>query len=146
MNDNTEKTLDYWINLAKKIATEAHTGQFRNDKTTPYIKHPEAVANAVDSRLKPIAWLHDVVEDTHVSIQDLRDAGFPNYIVDAVDAITHRKNDTNVVYWQQVLRNADAVEVKIADIKTNLGDAPNDYQKMKYARALKIFADAGYTV
>ena len=146
MNPNEEKTLDYWIGLAKKIATEAHFGAYRNDKKTPYIKHPEAVAKAVEDRLKPIAWLHDVVEDTSVTIEDLRNAGFPAYIVDAVDAITHRKNDPNVVYWQQVMKNKDAVAVKIVDIKTNLGDAPSDYQKIKYARALKVFADAGYQV
>ena len=146
MNDKSEKTLDYWINLAKQIAVQAHTGQFRNDKKTPYIKHPEAVAQMVEERLKPIAWLHDVVEDTGVSLQDLVDAGFPSYVTDAVDSITHRKSDTNVTYWKNMLNNPDAVIVKIADIKTNLNDTPNDYQKMKYARALKVFADAGYDV
>lgn len=146
MSDPTEKTLDYWINLAKQIAVTAHTGQFRNDKTTPYILHPEAVASKVQPRLKPIAWLHDVVEDTTVTIKDLRDAGFPSYIVDGVDAITHYPNDTNMVYWNKMLGNSDAVEVKIVDIKVNLSDAPNDYQKIKYERALKIFAAAGYSV
>lgn len=146
MNDQSEKTLDYWINLATQIADKAHTGQFRNDRTTPYIKHPEAVASAVESRLKPIAWLHDVMEDTSVTIQDLTYAGFPSYIVDAVEDITHRKSDTNMAYWKQMLRNPDAVNVKIADIKANLGDSPTDYQKIKYERALKVFAAAGYSV
>jgi len=141
-----EKTLDYWIDLAKRMAVAAHTGQFRNDKKTPYIKHPEAVAKLVESRLKPIAWLHDVVEDTDLTIQDLQDAGFPNYIVNAVDDLTHRKSDTNVFYWNNMLKNADAVTVKIADIMTNLNDAPTEYQKIKYQRALKVFADAGYKV
>lgn len=146
MNDNSEKTLDYWVNLAKQIAVKAHTGQFRNDKTTPYIKHPEKVADSVEPRLKPIAWLHDVVEDTNVTLQDLTDAGFPSYVVDAVDAITHRKSDTNMVYWKKMLQNSEAVNVKIADIRANLGDSPSDYQKIKYERALKIFAAAGYSV
>jgi (p)ppGpp synthase/HD superfamily hydrolase len=146
MNDKSEKTLDYWINLATQVAAKAHTGQFRNDRKTPYIKHPEAVARAVESRLKPIAWLHDVVEDTNVTIKDLNDAGFPSYIVDAVNAITHRKSDTNMAYWKQMLGNPDAVNVKIADIKANLNDAPSDYQKIKYERALKVFAAAGYSV
>lgn len=142
----TSKTLDYWINFARQIAITAHEGQFRNDKKTPYIKHPEAVANAVENRLKPIAWLHDVVEDTAITLEDLRNHGFPQYIVDAVELLTHRENDTNMAYWKGITQNADAVTVKIADIKCNLGDSPTDNQRQKYERALQVFANAGYIV
>lgn len=143
---DTDNNIQYWINLATKIAVEAHGGQFRNDKKTPYITHPLAVAKLVPDRLKPIAILHDVVEDTTVTLRDLINAGFPKYITDAVGLITHERNITNMAYWQRMLDNADVVTVKIADIKTNLGDAPTDYQRQKYARALKVFADAGYSV
>lgn len=142
----TEKTLDYWINLARSIAIRAHTGQFRNDKVTPYIKHPEAVANAVEKRLQPIAWLHDVVEDTTVTLQELIDAGFPQYIIDAVAALTHIESDTNRTYWAKIADNVDAVIVKIADIRHNLSDQPSQYAREKYGRALKFFADRGFSV
>jgi (p)ppGpp synthase/HD superfamily hydrolase len=142
------KTLDYWIEAAKKIAIFAHTGQLRNDKVTPYIKHPEEVANAVEKRLQPIAWLHDVVEDSggKVTLDTLREAGFPQYIIDAVEVLTHADNEPNVVYWNKILKNPDAVIVKIADINANLKGNPTQYAKDKYARALKLFAAAGYSV
>lgn len=146
MSENTEQTLAYWTNLAKKIASEAHRGIFRRDKKTPYIKHCEAVADKVTDRLKPIAWLHDVVEDTGVTLEDLRNYGFPSYIVDGVEAITHLRSETNMAYWQRVLANEDAVRVKLVDITCNLNDTPSPNQVTKYQLALKVFADAGYTL
>jgi (p)ppGpp synthase/HD superfamily hydrolase len=147
MNDNS-KTLIYWINLAKQIAIKAHSGQFRNDKITPYIKHPIEVAEAVEDRLKPIALMHDSIEDSRgvVTLDTLREAGFPQYIIDAVEVLTHMDNEPNVVYWNKILKNPDAVIVKIADINANLGGNPTQYAKDKYARALKLFAAAGYSV
>lgn len=143
--NHAEKTLDYWINLARQIAITAHAGQFRRDRTTPYIKHPEAVANLVEPRLKPIAWLHDVVEDTSVTLDDLKNYGFPQYIIDGVDLITHRKNVTNMDYWRAITQNVDVVTVKRADIRVNLADKPTEQQREKYQRALKVFADAGFS-
>lgn len=141
-----EKTQDYWINLARQVAITAHQGTFRNDKITPYIKHPEAVAATVEKRLQPIAWLHDVVEDTTVTLDDLKNHGFPDYVINAVDVLTHKNNEPNLIYWERIAQNPDAVIVKIADIKNNLSDAPSDRQKEKYARALKLFSDAGFAV
>ena len=147
MTENT-KTIDYWINLARQIAIEAHTGQFRNDKTTPYIKHPEEVAKGVEKRLQPIAWLHDTIEDSKGKVTEatLVEAGFPQYIIDAVVALTHIGSDTNMVYWQKIAKNADAVIVKLEDIRCNLSDKPSDYSREKYARAQKFFASQGFSV
>lgn len=145
MNDET-KPLKYWIDLAKWIAHEAHAGQFRRDNTTPYIKHPAAVVKQLEPRLKPIGWLHDVVEDTNVTIEELIDVGFPSYIINGVEDMTHKEGDTNMRYWKNMLTNPDAVTVKIADIKTNLADAPSERQKIKYEKALELFSKAGYSV
>lgn len=125
---------------------EAHKGQFRRDGVTPYETHPEAVAQSVPDRLKPIAYLHDVVEDTEVTIEDLEKEGFPAYVLTAVSLLTHRHGQSNHVYWHNLLTNPDAVQVKIADIKHNLSGSPSDHAKRKYARALEIFAKAGYSV
>lgn len=146
MEEKNSKTLVYWINLARQIAIKAHEGQFRNDKKTPYIKHPLEVSTQVEDRLKPIALLHDVVEDTNVTLEDLKNAQFPQYIIDAVDVLTHAKNEPNIQYWNRILTNKDAVIVKIADIRCNLKDAPSEHAREKYARALKLFADAGYSI
>lgn len=144
MNEDT-KTLTYWINLMRQIAITAHEGQFRRDKQTPYIKHVEAVANSVEDRLKPIAWGHDLIEDTSVTLDDLKNYGFPQYIIDGVDLITHRANVTNIEYWRAMTCNPDVVTVKLADIKVNLADKPTEHQREKYQRALKVFADAGFS-
>ena len=144
--DNTTQTLDYWINLAKQIANDSHKNQFRRDGVTPYIIHVDGVAQQVEPRLKPIAYLHDVVEDTKTTLQDLINAGFPSYITDAVNLLTHRSSDPDIIYWKGILTNPDAAEVKVVDINYNLNDNPSQNQINKYNRALEIFAQAGYSV
>lgn len=142
LNNNNDR----WIEKAKEIATHAHAGQFRRDGTTPYITHPEAVAASVEDRLKPIAYLHDVPEDTETTIEDLKREGFPDYIIAAVTLLTHKDGQSNMKYWHEILTNADAVKVKIADIKHNLSCNPSEHAKEKYARALTLFAEYGYSV
>ncbi len=141
----TDQTLEYWTERAKQLAIAAHEGQKRR-QGTPYIEHPARVAAAVEARLKPIAWLHDVVEDTNLTTDDLKKAGFPSYVINAIDLLTHKKEDTNMVYWKKILTNPDAAAVKVADLKDNLSDQPNEYQKQKYAKALKLFSGSGISV
>jgi (p)ppGpp synthase/HD superfamily hydrolase len=73
------------------IAKKAHEGQF--DKSgVPYIEHVRYVAQHAGEygiEAEIIGWLHDVVEDTSITLDDLR-AVFPAEIIDAVDAITRR--------------------------------------------------------
>ena len=134
----SDQTLQLWTQRAQALAEEAHQGQKRTDGS-PYIKHPERVAAAVEDRLKPIAWLHDVVEDTKITLQDLRTIGFPLYIIEAVDLLTHRKNEPNISYWGKIKPNPDALAVKLADINDNVNDTPSEYAKQKYGRALSFF-------
>jgi (p)ppGpp synthase/HD superfamily hydrolase len=139
-----EKTLDYWIGFMQGIAEENHKGATRNDGITPYMTHVQGVADKVEKRLKPIALGHDLVEDTSVTIQDLIDYGFPSYITDAIHLLTHHKSDPNILYWNRILTNTDAVRVKLADIDYNINDSPSARQREKYEKALQLFADAGY--
>jgi len=134
----SDQTLQLWIQRAQAIAEEAHRGQKRTDGS-PYINHPERVADAVEDHLKPIAWLHDVVEDTKVTLLDLRTIGFPLYIIEAVDLLTHRKGEPNLSYWGKIKGNPDALSVKLADINDNVNDTPSEYAKQKYGRALSFF-------
>ncbi len=122
----------------RQIAWKAHEGQKRNDGS-PYIRHPERVAAAVEDRLKPIALAHDLLEDTSVTLEDLKNEGFPAYIVEAIDLLTHRKGEPNLVYWGKIKPNPDALTVKLADINDNLNDKPSEYAKQKYSRALSFF-------
>jgi (p)ppGpp synthase/HD superfamily hydrolase len=137
--------INHWIILARQLATGAHIGQTRRGGE-PYIKHPERIANRVNDRLKPIAWLHDVPEDTDITISDLESVGFPKYIIDAVNLLTHKKTDTNEMYWKKILQNEDAITIKLEDIRDNLAGTPSDYARQKYARALALFKQYGYSM
>jgi hypothetical protein len=70
--------------------------------------------------------------------------GRPDYVVDAVNVLTHRKADTNEVYWNRILTNKDAIAVKLEDIRDNLASSPSDYSKQKYAKALALFKQYGH--
>jgi len=111
--------------LAKaiQIATNAHDGQF--DSTgLPYILHPlsvMAILNTKDELLNCIAILHDVVEDTSITLDDLRKEGFPEIVVRAVDALTKRKDSSETYdeYKQRVFDCYYAMRVKLADLTHN---------------------------
>ena len=129
--------------LAERVAREAHSDQV--DKTGhPYIEHPQRVAARVegDELLEAIAWLHDVVEDTSVSLADLQ-ALFPLEVTEAVDAITKRPGESRLEYYARVRSNPRARKVKDADIADNtdpartaqLDPATRDRLAVKYAAA-----------
>lgn len=79
--------------LALQIAQKAHAGQV--DKAgKDYILHPMTVASYMDTDTeKAIAYLHDVLEDTDVTVDALREI-FPNEIVDTLITLTHRKDES----------------------------------------------------
>ena len=133
-----ESSIEYWIEKMRVIAHEAHKDQKRNNGR-PYIEHPERVAAAVEERLKPIALGHDLIEDTKVTLLDLKIMGFPLYIIEAVDLLTHRKGEPNLSYWGKIKPNPDALAVKLADINDNLHDHPSEHAKQKYSQALSFF-------
>lgn len=125
--------------LAERIARQAHEGQFRRDGTTPYVKHPEAVASRVESEdAKAVAWLHDVIEDTDVDASSLLDAGVPNPVVEAVTLLTKSPDVPYEDYLKRIQKNPLARYVKIADMLSNLADSPSEKQIVKYAKGLLI--------
>jgi len=140
-----EKTIEQWILVATKIAKAAHKGQTRNDGG-PYIEHPLRVANKVLPRLRPIAILHDTIEDTSVTIDDLKKVGFPSYIIDAVDVLTHKNKEPNMIYWARIADNKDAVIVKLYDIDDNINDNPSDRAREKYIKAIAFFKERGFSL
>lgn len=136
------------LSTAERRATTAHEGQV--DKAgRPYIEHPWRVANRVaevDGRAAAVcvAWLHDVVEDSDVTLDELRD-DFGDAIVDAVDALTRREGEGDD-YYRRVASNDLAVAVKRADIWDNtnperlatLPASTRDRLLAKYAHALAL--------
>ena len=111
------------LSRAIMIATIAH-GEIHQVRkggiSLPYITHPLSVMCAVDTiDEKIVAVLHDVVEDCDITLDMLRDV-FPPHIVEAVDAMTHRKGkESRFQYLDRVKANPIALVVKKADIKHN---------------------------
>ena len=128
-------SLAEWIEISRDIAARAHAGQTRRDGV-PYLTHPAAVAASVPPILRPIAWLHDVCEDSDLTLDDLRSAGLPEDVVAAVGAITKREGEAYEVYLDRVVANPQAAAVKCADIAHNLGSQPKPASRAKYLRAL----------
>lgn len=130
------------IEQAKAIATAAHSGQFRRDGVTPYIRHPEAVASRVqDEKAQMVAWLHDVIEDTLETGETLRAKGLPDDVVEAVELMTHPETVPYMDYLKSIKENPLSKEVKIADMLTNLADTPTKKQIKKYAEGLLLLVD-----
>lgn len=132
------------------IAQEAHKGQ--TDKGgNPYIEHPLYVASQVDTtELKIIAMLHDTLEDSEVTAEDLRREGFPERIVEAILVLTHEdgNDEAYLDYIQRVAGNTMAAVVKRADLMHNMDISriPNPTEKdqrrrAKYERALKLLEE-----
>ena len=111
---------DYQMLLkALALAIKWHNGAV--DKGgNPYIFHPISVAlqlNSVEDRTT--ALLHDIVEDTPITIADLKREGFNEEILQAVDAVTRRKDESRESYLKRVKENEIACRVKIADLVNN---------------------------
>lgn len=130
--------------IAKAIAEEAHAGQL--DKGGfPYINHPATVAGALTGDLqRAVGWLHDVVEDTEWTLDDLRARGVDESVVQAVDVLTRRKgSETYSEYIERVSHNEMAVKTKIADLWNNSDPARwrrgmNPSLRKRYKRALEF--------
>jgi guanosine-3',5'-bis(diphosphate) 3'-pyrophosphohydrolase len=103
------------------IVTNAHHGQF--DKGgRPYILHPLRVMSYLkedDEELQCIALGHDVIEDTSVTYQDLREAGISERVIVGIEALTKQKGYSYEDYKKQVFGNIDAMKVKLCDLRHN---------------------------
>ena len=104
---------------AYKIAKKAHLGQV--DKAgEDYIKHPEKVASFVKTdEEKAVAYLHDVIEDTELTLEDLYEYGFSKEVIEAVDIITKKRGEDYQSYLNSVKKNKLARAVKLADLRHN---------------------------
>ena len=104
---------------ALKLCFEAHKNQV--DKSgMPYVFHPFHLAEQMqDETTTVVALLHDVVEDTDYTLQDLTDRGFSKEVTDALALLTHDKDVPYMDYVAAVKDNAVAKAVKLADLQHN---------------------------
>lgn len=118
----TKLTVDQMLLLSARVAARAHAKAVRKDGT-PYIANPIRVAIRCESKLqKIVALLHDVVEDTDVTFDDLRELGFTEEVITAVDSVTKRPGETYADFVLRSKANPVGRIVKLADIDDNLED------------------------
>jgi (p)ppGpp synthase/HD superfamily hydrolase len=136
------------LERAISIAAEAHAGQ-RDKAGEPYILHPLRVMLAVKTPEEQMAAaLHDVVEDTPLTVEQLRDFGFPDAVVDAVDALTRREGEDYFDFVRRAAANPVARPVKLADLRDNLklsripAPSQRDHDRIaRYRAALQMLGE-----
>jgi hypothetical protein len=133
LNDNPT------YNDALQLATKCHSGQKRKYTGEPYITHPIAVASKfIDETYKIVAVLHDVVEDTDITVSDLMRHGYSTEICVAIYHITQEPNTIYLDYILKVKKNPIALAVKRADLLHNISTLKNGSLYDKYMLALWI--------
>lgn len=125
------------------IAVKAHKGQV--DKGgSPYILHPLRVMFSLkDEKERICAVLHDVIEDTDITLDYLRNDGFSEEILLALDALTKRKNESYDQFIDRIIYNRLACHVKLADLNDNMNlerienPSQKDFERIeKYRKAV----------
>jgi len=140
---------EYLLNKAVSIAKFAHQGQV--DKAgADYIQHPIRVMNALeDVKEKIVAVLHDVVEDSEISLTDLRKQGFDEEVVIAVGCLTKVPGESYEQFIGRVKVNPLASKVKLQDLKDNMDlsrldkVSETDLQRVeKYKAAMNVLLNS----
>ena len=136
------------VEKALQIALDAHSGQV--DKAgMPYIMHPIAVASQQKSTdAFAAALLHDVMEDSEYTAEDLRANEIPEHIIEALLLLTHEEGEPYMDYVRKLKSNEIARAVKLADLEHNskLERLPKITEadiarKQKYAEAMAILKE-----
>ena len=130
---------------ALKLCFSAHKDQV--DKTDmPYVFHPFHLAEQMDDEISTVcALLHDVVEDTPLTFDDLLGMGFPKEVIEVLKLLTHEDGVPYMDYVKKIATNPTAKKVKIADLNHNSDLTRMDEvgekdlkRKEKYSQALEI--------
>lgn len=134
---------DMNYNEALKIATEAHKGQKRKGSGKNYITHPIAVAEKFEDRdYKVVAVLHDTLEDTELTLEELKRRGLSISLATALEILTRKPEQSYLGYIIGCNRYPITRAIKIEDLKHNLSDnPPSEHQKDKYIMALYILGE-----
>lgn len=125
------------LEKAVQIAVNAHMGQ-KDKAGYPYIFHPLRVMHKMNTTdAKIVAVLHDVVEDTGLSADDLIEQGIPKHLVITLRLLSKQKNMSYEDYIARIAENPLATRVKLADIKDNMDVSrlkeltPEDTERLK---------------
>lgn len=133
---------------ALRLCFEAHKDQ--NDKGgIPYVFHPFHLAEQMkDEDTTIVALLHDVIEDTDYTFDDLKTFGFDDVIIDALKLMTHDESVPYMEYVMAIKTNPIARAVKLADLQHNSDLSRLDVidekalkRKDKYMEAIKLLEE-----
>lgn len=118
--DHVAPTLEDAISLA----AQAHRGQvYPGPSPEPFIFHPLRVMLQVDTETdRIVAVLHDLVEDTTYTFEDVRSLGYADTVIEALNHLTRRNGEPYDAYTERVAENAIAQRVKLADLADNLAN------------------------
>ncbi len=136
----TKQELAEMVTKAKLWAIEAHAGQKDKAGKDYFEAHVSVVAKGVkgDPVAEAAAFLHDTVEDTTLTMEDIR-AAFPKEIADTVEALTRKKRMSYAEYLWHIQQNHTAIKVKLSDLRNNmdLSRLPHEPTKKDLARTKK---------
>lgn len=135
------------IRKAAATARIAHAGQ-KYGESDYFTRHIMDVVDRILNDKKSInahiviGYLHDTVEDTSVSLSDLADLGFPDYVTEAVDAISRREGENYLGdYIPRVKENALAAHVKYHDLRSNTNTSTPESLARRNLEAMRILND-----
>jgi len=135
------------LQIAERIAREAHDGQKDTVTGAPYITHVERVVAMVDGdEAKAVAWLHDVLEDSDFTPSELHRAGISSAVVDAVIAVSRDLHESDTRTYAEYIagirasKNPLALAVKLADLRDHLRPNCPERLRPRYEAALKVLA------
>jgi len=129
---------------AEILARSWHKGQYRDDGTE-YIEHVESVVSGLSSSsalMRTVAWLHDILEDTKMTISGLDRLGFTDEVINHVIHMTRVDGEDYIAdYVKKRVGKCEVCNpIKISDITHNLSTLQKRYEKRKekYKKSLKI--------
>jgi (p)ppGpp synthase/HD superfamily hydrolase len=142
---NFARTFDNMLERAIYLAIMGHTEQV-DKQGQPYLLHVfRVMLKGQTEEEKIVGVLHDLLEDTFFTLQDLINLDFSPEVCAAVYALTHREDQTNAQYYEQVKKYPLALRVKMNDMQDNmsrLGDIEDEKTRLrliqKYGRGWEV--------
>ena len=136
--------MSQYLHKAITIACEAHQGQF-SINGEPYILHPlRLLFKAKSNEERIIAVLHDVIEKSNITLADLKNKGFDQNIISAIDSLSRRRSESYIDYIERLMQNRISVKIKLLDLADNIkihsennDNGIYDAKIKKYKNALK---------
>ena len=112
--------MSQYLHKAITIACEAHQGQ-SSINGEPYILHPlRLLIKAKSNEERIIAILHDVIEKTNISLEDLKNKGFDQNIISTIDSLSRRRSESYFDYIERLMQNKISIKIKLLDLADNI--------------------------